>query len=98
MENRWHCIEATLAHQGAGKFYHIPIYVWVKDPIKAIDKYKYMRGLKKRNVPPVRPIVIDEERKKLEQMIVEDGLSLQEAKEKWYTTAEEYKWWKRKRR
>ena len=93
MANRqWYHIVAQLGHQGAGKSLDVDIYVWVKDPLEAMIKYKKMGGIQKSKTPNVIPLS-QEESHNLEQMISVDGLPLRKAKRKWYTSSEEYKWW-----
>ena len=87
---RWYRIEASLAHQGAGRFVEIPIYVFAVDALKAFDRYKFLPGLKKSRPLDIRPLnqaeVLD-----LEKMVSEDGLDLEQVKSNWYTANEDYK-------
>ena len=89
---RWYHVMAQLGHQGAGRSLEVYIYVWVKDPLEAMFKYKKMGGIKKSRIPNITPLSSDDSQE-LEHMILEDGLSLRDAKRKWYTSSEEYRWW-----
>jgi len=92
VDKQWYHMRAQLGHQGTGRSLDVDIYVWVRDPIEAIIKYKKMGGIKKNRTPNIAPLS-SEESQKLEQMILEDRLLLKSAKRKWYTSSKEYKWW-----
>ena len=79
-----------MGHQGSGRSLDVDIYVWVKNPIEAIIKYKKMGGIQKHRTPNIIPLSL-EKSAELEQMILSDGLSLTDAKRKWYTPSDVYK-------
>jgi len=89
----WYRMNMYLGHQGAGDSIDIAVYVWVKDPFDALKKMKHMGGIKRSKIFDVIPLDTGE-CAELEQIILNDGLSLTKAKKKWYTSCEEYKWWK----
>ncbi|MEK6811304.1 MAG: hypothetical protein AABX96_02220 [Nanoarchaeota archaeon] len=93
MDNRqWYWVMAQLGHQGAGRSLDVDVYVWVKNPLEAMIKYRRMGGIKKHRMPNIFPLS-SEKSHKLEIKILEDGLSLEKAKRKWYTSSKEYRWW-----
>ena len=92
MTKQWYYMAIKLGHQGPKKFLDVETFVWVRNPLEAITIYKKMGGIKNKYIPDIRPLN-SEESLELEKKILEDGLSLDDARKKWYTSTQEYKWW-----
>ena len=89
MEKRWFKVSGFKAHMGAGKELTVPIFIFERDVVSVLDRYKTIPGIKKKirtgtNFPDIYEL--DEiDVHVLEDFIKHEGhVTLGRAKEKWY--------------
>jgi hypothetical protein len=89
MEKRWFKVSAFRAHIGTGKELTVPIFIFERDVISVLDKYKTIPGIKKKISTTKFPDIyeLDEtDALVLEEFIKHEGhVSLERAKEKWFS-------------
>ncbi len=66
----WHKITAKETHAGGKKGTQV-IYIWAKDVIDVVDKYKTMSGVQRSKIPEIRSLNSNEV-SLLEKAIIED--------------------------
>jgi hypothetical protein len=88
MEKRWFKVSAFRGHLGAGKEGTVPIFIFEKDIVSVLDKYKTIPGIKKKITTTKFPDICELNKTDtliLEEYIKREGqISLQRAKEKWF--------------
>ncbi|MCX6742099.1 MAG: hypothetical protein NTX24_02910 [Candidatus Pacearchaeota archaeon] len=89
---KWCYVLVKLGHRGPRKQIEIPVYVFVSKVSHVFIKLRYMGGIHHREVCETR-FLNDLESNNLENKVLVEGLSLRKAKNKWYTTYKDYKWW-----
>ncbi len=67
---KWYKITAKETHVGGKKGFQV-IYIWAKDTLDAIDRYKMLGGVPRNKIPEIRPLNLKES-SLLEKIIVED--------------------------
>ena len=92
MDEQWYKVIGEQGHQGAGRSSEVVIYFWTRDALEARNRYGKFSGIKKGKILSATR-VNEEKVPELEAQMVEDGLSLKEAKERWYTQNKEYVRW-----
>lgn len=80
---KWYKVICFIAHQGAGRLTETTNYVYAETALKAFEKHKEMRGVKRSRTPTIK-LMSDEEAKDLEERIIENGVNLQKAKNTLY--------------
>jgi len=88
MEKRWFKVCAYRGHLGAGKELTVPIFIFERDTISALNRCKTIPGIKKRistsKVPDICEVT-EEDVVALEDLIKREGkISLDRAKERWF--------------
>ena len=88
MKKRWFKVSAFMGHVGAGKEAVVPIFIFEKDVVSVLDRYRTIPGIKKRIRTTKFPDIheLDEnDTLVLEQYIKRNGpVSLDRAKEKYF--------------
>ena len=80
----WYKVEVHRAHFGSGKDQRTIAYMFVKDPMEALIRYKTMPGVKRDKIPNILP-VSDRKSKEVEENIIQEKrISLNVAKKTWY--------------
>ena len=86
---RWYKVEGYKAHQGAGSYTSVTVYIFAEDATQVLQRYQIVRGVKRdfrhRHFPNVFPLS-PEASEELEKRINSEGkIPLDEAKRKWYS-------------
>ena len=88
MEKHWFKVSAFRGHMGAGKELTVPIFIFEKDVISVLDRYKTIPGIKKKLSTSKFPDVY--ELKKSDVLVLEEyikrkgSITLEQAKEKYF--------------
>lgn len=88
MEKRWFKVLAFRGHLGAGKEATVPIFIFERDMISVLDRYKTIPGIKKKISTTKFPDIHELDKTDalvLEEFIKRKGqISLERAKERWF--------------
>ena len=88
MEKRWFKVSAFRGHLGAGKELTVPIFIFERDVVSVLDKYKTIPGIKKKISTTKFPDIYELDKTDalvLEEFIKREGhITLGRAKEKWF--------------
>ena len=89
IEKRWFKISAFRAHIGTGKELTVPIFIYEKDTLSVLDRFKTIPGIKKKILTAKFPDIY--ELNETDTIILEEFIkckghvSLERAKEKWFS-------------
>jgi len=88
MEKRWFKVSGFRGHLGAGKELTVLIFIFERDVVSVLDKYKTIPGIKKKISTTRFPDIYELNKTDtlvLEEFIKDKGhVSLERAKEKWF--------------
>ena len=81
---KWYHIDAEFGHVGTGRGTPITLYIYARNVTQALNRYRYVPGIKDRlRIPSIRQLT-DEESVKLEGEIKESGYDIRRAKHHGY--------------
>mgnify|MGYP001587398736 CR=1 FL=1 len=79
----WYKVTAYTAHNGAGREYSKTVYMYVPNPVSALNRYKRLPGIKRhmmKRFPDVVPLSHKEINNLEERIVQENRMSVLEAR------------------